>query len=102
MAVDYGKTGTQMARLGIPALHDSGFVGTGVMICMLDDGFNFYDKHASTRDLDVGARTRWAIDRLGAEGGQIGRRTLGARRHHHVGGPAGTSTGRRSPKPRRS
>jgi hypothetical protein len=60
--VAYGQTATQLARLGVPALHDSGYVGAGVLICMLDEGFNYYNKHEATRDIDVGNRTRDFID----------------------------------------
>jgi len=51
--LDAGQTQTQLARLGVPALHDSGYVGTGVLICMLDEGFNYYDQHTSTRSLPI-------------------------------------------------
>lgn len=54
----YGMTAGELARLNVTALHDSGFVGTGVLICMFDEGFNFYAKHSATRNLDVGDRTR--------------------------------------------
>ena len=49
----YGQTYTQLQRLGVPAMHDSGYTGQNVVICMLDDGFNFHDKHTATRDLQV-------------------------------------------------
>jgi serine protease AprX len=61
-AVAYGQTATQLARLNVPALHDSGYTGAGVMICMLDEGFNYYNKHEATRNIDVGNRTRDFID----------------------------------------
>ncbi len=35
-------TSSQLAQIGIPALHDSGYTGAGVLICVLDEGFNFY------------------------------------------------------------
>ena len=57
-AVAYGQTGTQLARLHVPALHDSGYTGAGVMICMLDEGFNYFNKHEATRNINVGNRTR--------------------------------------------
>lgn len=57
-SVAYGQTGTQLARLNVPALHDSGYTGAGVMICMLDEGYNYYNKHEATRDINVGNRTR--------------------------------------------
>jgi subtilisin family serine protease len=54
----YGMTAGELARLNVTALHDSGFTGAGVLICMLDEGFNYFDKHAATRNIDVGGRTR--------------------------------------------
>lgn len=60
--VAYGQTATQLARLNVPALHDSGYTGAGVMICMLDEGFNYYTKHEATRDIDVADRTRDFVD----------------------------------------
>lgn len=60
--VSYGQTAGQLARLNVPALHDSGYTGQGVLICMLDEGFNYYYWHEATRDLDVGDRTRDFVD----------------------------------------
>src|SRR5262249_7973399 len=50
-----GQPLTQLARLGTPAVHDSGYVGTGVNVCMLDDGFNWYRRHEALRDIQVPA-----------------------------------------------
>lgn len=52
-ALNYGQTYTQMLRLGVPAMHDSGYIGTGVFICVLDEGFNYFRKHSATRNIDV-------------------------------------------------
>ncbi len=60
--VDYGMTAAEMARLNVPALHDSGYTGAGVMICVLDEGFNYYYWHEATRNIDVGHRTRDFVD----------------------------------------
>jgi len=46
----YGRTHAQLAQLDIPALHDSGYVGSGVLVCVLDDGFNYHDLHEALRD----------------------------------------------------
>ncbi len=55
----YGRTLGQMARLNIPAVHDSGYIGTFVNVCMLDNGFNYFRKHEALRGIPVGgARTR--------------------------------------------
>jgi subtilisin family serine protease len=56
---DPGQTGTQLERLRVPAMHDSGYIGTGVLVCVLDDGFNFYRKHEALRTISITAgRTR--------------------------------------------
>ena len=52
-AVDHGLAETQLAQIGVPALHDSGYTGAGVRICVLDDGFNYYDVHPALRDADI-------------------------------------------------
>jgi hypothetical protein len=39
-ALDYGGSFAQNDQINIPALHDLGYAGNGVMICMLDAGFN--------------------------------------------------------------
>lgn len=56
---NYGQTATQLQRLNVPAMHDSGYIGTAVNVCVLDDGFNWYRKHEALRTIPVGAgRTR--------------------------------------------
>jgi subtilisin family serine protease len=57
--LDYGQTHTQLERLGVPAVHDSGYIGTGIGVCVLDDGFNYFRKHTALRSIVVGGgRTR--------------------------------------------
>lgn len=50
----YGQTLTQLQRLNVPAVHDSGYIGTGIKVCMLDDGFNWYRKHEALRPISYG------------------------------------------------
>lgn len=52
-SLDYGLTLAQLTQIGVPALHDSGYTGSGVRICVLDDGFNYYDRHVALRDAEV-------------------------------------------------
>jgi serine protease AprX len=52
-ALDYGLTAAQLAQIGVPALHDSGYTGAGVRICVLDNGFNYHDTHPALRDADI-------------------------------------------------
>src|SRR5262249_11151502 len=49
----YGRTFGQLSRLNVPAVHDSGYIGTGVNVCMLDDGFNWYRKHEALKTIQV-------------------------------------------------
>jgi subtilisin family serine protease len=43
--LDYGPSFTQLDQIGVTALHDQGNFGQGVLICLLDDGFNLYKIH---------------------------------------------------------
>ncbi len=52
--VAYGRTLGQMSRLNIPAVHDSGYIGSGIRVCVLDNGFNYHRKHESLRPIPVG------------------------------------------------
>lgn len=51
--IDYGNSLSQLQQINVPAIHDSGYVGTGVLICVLDEGFNFIHKHEALRDVPI-------------------------------------------------
>ena len=55
VSTDYGRTIGPLQQLALPAVHDSGYIGTGVRICMLDDGFNAYRTHEALAPIDVPA-----------------------------------------------
>jgi len=56
---NYGRTLGQIQRLNMTAVHDSGYTGVGVNVCMLDDGFNWYRKHEALKNIPIGGgRTR--------------------------------------------
>jgi len=52
-ALDYGVAAAQLAQIGVPALHDSGYTGAGVRVCVLDDGFNHHDDHPALAGADI-------------------------------------------------
>lgn len=52
-ALDYGLSAAQLTQLGVPALHDSGYTGVGVRICMLDNGFNYHATHPALMNADI-------------------------------------------------
>jgi subtilisin family serine protease len=49
----YGQTAGMLGQVNLPAVHDSGYVGTGVLVCVLDNGFNRHDTHVALAALDV-------------------------------------------------
>lgn len=52
LAFDYGMSFSQINQLNVPALHNMGYSGQGVLICMLDDGFNNLG-HEALDHLDI-------------------------------------------------
>jgi subtilisin family serine protease len=52
-ALDYGLTASQLTQIGVPALHDSGYTGVGVRICVLDVGFNYHATHPALMNADI-------------------------------------------------
>ena len=49
----YGLTAGQLTQIGVPAVHDSGYTGVGVRVCVLDDGFNYHATHPALKDADI-------------------------------------------------
>jgi serine protease AprX len=52
-ALGFGLTAAQLAQIGVPALHDSGYTGVGVRICILDNGFNYHATHPALKDAGI-------------------------------------------------
>ncbi len=47
----YNRTYDQLQQINVPAVHDMGYTGEGVIICMLDTGYNL--AHEAFLELDV-------------------------------------------------
>ncbi len=45
-ALDYGSSLTQNQMMKVPELHDMGYNGSGVLICVMDAGFNILEHEA--------------------------------------------------------
>ena len=43
--IDYGRTLHMLKQMNVTAVHDSGYIGTGVLVCIVDDGFKGHDTH---------------------------------------------------------
>jgi hypothetical protein len=52
LVFDYGMSFAQIGQLNVPALHNMGYSGQGVLICMLDGGFNNLG-HEALDHLDI-------------------------------------------------
>ena len=51
--LNYGPSATQLTNIKIVDLHAIGVNGTGVLIGMLDDGFNNYRTHVALKNINV-------------------------------------------------
>jgi len=51
-ALDYGGSLNQLELINVPAMHDMGYSGKDVLICILDNGFNTLD-HEALDHLDI-------------------------------------------------
>ena len=43
--IDHGALEAPLRQINVPALHDSGYIGSGVLVCLLDAGFTWHDRH---------------------------------------------------------
>jgi subtilisin family serine protease len=50
--LDYGSSLTQNNQINVPPLHDAGYSGNGVWICMMDTGFNNL-LHVAMQNIDI-------------------------------------------------
>ena len=50
---DYGFNATEVQQLHVPELHDAGYTGAGVLVCMLDDGFNWHNRNEALETADI-------------------------------------------------
>jgi serine protease AprX len=49
-AIDHGQLEAAIRQIGAVALHDSGYSGAGVLVCLLDAGFISHDTHEALRN----------------------------------------------------
>lgn len=53
LPIDYGQTSAVMTQMNLPAVHDSGYTGAGVLITVLDEGFNWFNRQESMQHLVI-------------------------------------------------
>jgi len=86
-ALDYGASFNQVNQINIPALHDRGYSGKGVLICMLDTGFKNFT-HQALEHLDIQATWDFVNDdpNVFDEDGQMGVGNHGTQTLGTIGG----------------
>lgn len=50
---NYGQSITQLSQINVPSVHDMGFDGTGVTICLMDAGFDRWSTHQVFSSMNV-------------------------------------------------
>jgi serine protease AprX len=86
-AFDYGPSFNQINQIKVPALHDLGYSGKGVLICMLDTGFKNLT-HQALDHLDIQATWDFLNDdpNVFDEDGQMGIGNHGTQTLGTIGG----------------
>jgi serine protease AprX len=51
--LDYGESFAQLNAIKVPEVHSRGITGSGVIIGVLDDGFNFHRTHPALKNLKI-------------------------------------------------
>jgi hypothetical protein len=83
-AVAYGQTQAAIEQINLPAVHDSGYTGLGVLVAVLDNGFNWFDRHEALQHLAIPperqrdfVRGVWSVQDTTAFGMRHGTQVLG-------------------------
>jgi len=87
--LDYGSSFGQLEQIGVPALHDMGLTGDGVVVAVFDTGFMKLGRHEALRHLDI--LERWDFvngDSAVGNNGDVGDGSHGARVLSMMGGYA--------------
>lgn len=74
--LNYGNSITQLAQIKVPDLHKMGYYGQGVLICMLDDGFDLLYEHIAFDSLDIVDTWNFTTNNASVTGGGHGTKTL--------------------------
>lgn len=69
---NYGQSYTQLNQITVPQVHDMGYTGTGVTICMMDAGFDRWSTHEVFDSLNVIATWDFVDNDADVENGNTG------------------------------
>ncbi|MFK7807878.1 MAG: S8 family serine peptidase [Saprospiraceae bacterium] len=51
--LEYGQSLTQLEQMNVPMVHDMGFTGDGLLICVMDAGFRNYNNISAFSTMDI-------------------------------------------------
>ncbi|MCW8811152.1 MAG: S8 family peptidase [Ignavibacteriaceae bacterium] len=69
---DYGQSFTQLNQITVPQVHDLGYTGTGVTICLMDAGFDRWTTHQVFSSMNVIATWDFVDGDSDVENGNVG------------------------------
>ena len=78
-SINYGLNAPAVNQLNVAAVHDSGYIGTGVLVCIIDDGFNYHDKDEALAPVVIAP----GFERDFVDGDTYTQDTLSATNCHH-------------------
>jgi serine protease AprX len=83
---NYGPSFTQLNQITVPQVHDMGYTGTGVLICMMDAGFDRWSTHQAFDSLNVIATWDFVDNDADVENGNVGTGSHGTSTLSLIGG----------------
>jgi subtilisin family serine protease len=99
-AVDYGLMLSTLSQIDVPPVHAAGFTGAGILVTVLDEGFNWFTKHEAFQSLVVPTNRQrdfvrgvWDVQDTTASGMTHGTQVLGCLAGQKVGTYVGDAFG---------
>jgi len=83
---NYGSSFTQLNQITVPQVHNMGYTGTGVTICMMDAGFDRWSSHQAFDSLNVIATWDFVDNDADVENGNVGTGSHGTSTLSLIGG----------------
>jgi serine protease AprX len=83
---NYGQSYTQLNQITVPQVHDLGYTGAGVTICMMDAGFDRWTTHQVFNSINVIATWDFVDGDADVENGNVGAGSHGTSTLSLIGG----------------
>jgi serine protease AprX len=71
-SLNYGESFTQLNQITVPQVHDLGYTGAGITICMMDNGFDRWTTHQVFSSMNVIATWDFVDGDADVENGNVG------------------------------